>query len=66
MHRVLRSTGHDGVRDPIELNKFLELEAAALPCRPYASFDAPGYPGYRVPQEVGPWVFGFDVEGFHG
>ena len=66
MHGLLWSAGHDGFRDPVEVSEFLELEAATLPCRPYASFDAPGHPCYRMTEEIGPWVCCFDVKGLHG
>ena len=66
MNRLLWTSGHEWVRDLAEVREFVELEAAALPCRPYASFDASGHPRYGVTQEVGPWMARLDMEGPHG
>ena len=65
MHGLLRTSGHGWVRDRAEVHEFVELEAAALPCRPYASLDAQGHPCNRMTKEVGPWVRGSDVQRFH-
>ena len=65
MHGLLWTAGHEWVRDLAEVREFVELKAAALPCRPYVSLDAPGHPCDRMTKEVGPWVRGFDMQRFH-
>ena len=65
MHGLLRPAGDQRAGRATEVKELLELEAAALSGGAYAPFNAPGYSGHGVNQEVGPWAVRLYVYGFH-